>query len=104
MINRDNFVSINLLKKETFTGSLNGMRYRLIKNVTGEGDNQATTLLVTIWPQPYNFVSTDDSLKTSKEFEYSKEGIQQAADWLNQSYIDKKTEWKRSNLWNIVKE
>ncbi|WP_455717719.1 hypothetical protein [Anaerosporobacter sp.] len=103
MINRDNFVNINLLKKETFTGSLNGMRYRLKKVVT-EGEEPVTSLLVTIWPQPFNFDNTDDSLKVNKEFEFTTEAIKEAADWLNQSYIEKKEYWKQECSWNVLKE
>ncbi|WP_310603530.1 hypothetical protein [Anaerosporobacter sp.] len=100
MIDRDSFVNINLLKKEMFTGSLNGMRYRLKKEVT-EGENSTTSLLVTIWPQPYNFASTEDTLKTNKEFGFSQEGVKEAADWLNQSYEEKKEYWNEACLWNV---
>lgn len=103
MIDRDNFVNINILKKETFTGSFNGMRYRLKKEVT-EGEEPVTSLLVTIWPQPFNFTSTDDNLKVNKEFEFTKEAIKEAADWLNQSYIEKKEYWNKACCWNILKD
>lgn len=103
MLDRENLVSINLLKKETFTGSLNGMRFRLKKEVT-EGEESVTLLLVTIWPQPYNFASTDDNLKISKEFEFTKDAIKEAADWLNQSYREKKEYWNQACAWNVLKE
>ena len=103
MLDRENFININFLKKETFTGSLNGLRYRLKKEVT-EGEEPVTSLMVTIWPQPYNFDSTDDHLKVSKQFEFTKEGIKEAADWLNQSYIEKKEYWKQACAWNVLKE
>lgn len=95
MIDRENFVNINLLKKATFTGSLDGMRYRLKKEVT-EGEQPITSLVVTIWPQPYNFDTTDDRLKVSKQFDFTKEAIKEAADWLNQSYIEKQEYWKQA--------
>lgn len=103
MIDREKFVNINLLKKETFTGSLNGMRYRLRKNVTEE-ETPKTTLIATIWPQPYNFEKTADELKTSQEFEFTKEGVKEAADWLNSSYIEKKDMWKDACMWKVLKD
>lgn len=103
MIDRENFININFLKKEIFTGSLNGMRYRIKKEVT-EREEPITSLLVTIWPHPYNFASTEDSLKVNKEFEFTKEGVKEAADWLNQSYIEKKEYWKQACIWNVLKE
>lgn len=103
MLDRENFININLLKKDTFTGSLNGIRYRLKKEVS-EGDEPVTSLLVTIWPQPYNFASTDDNLKISKQFNFTSEAIKEAADWLNQSYIEKKEYWKQACAWNVLNE
>lgn len=103
MLDRENFISINLLKKDIFTGSLNGIRYRLKKEVS-EGEEPITSLLVTIWPQPYNFVSTADHLKISKQFNFTNEAIKEAADWLNQSYIDKKEYWKEACAWNVLNE
>ncbi|WP_167954652.1 hypothetical protein [Anaerosporobacter faecicola] len=103
MIDPKNFVNINLLKKETFTGSLNGMRYRMKKEVT-EGDEPVTTLVTTIWPQPYNYAKTEEKLKESKEFEFSQDGVAQAGEWLNQSYINRKEYWKSSCMWKVLKE
>lgn len=103
MLDRENFININLLKKDIFTGSLNGIRYRLKKEVT-EGEEPITSLLVTIWPQPYNFACTDDHLKISKKFNFTNEAIKEAVDWLNQSYIDKKEYWKEACAWNVLNE
>ena len=47
-------VSFNFIKKEPFTGSDSGMRYRLEKYSEGEQDY----ILANVWPEPYNFIST----------------------------------------------
>ena len=54
------------IKLEPFTGSYNGMRYR-------------------IWTvkEPYSFEITEDDKKTIKEFEFSKEGLESAIEWLS---------------------
>ena len=65
-----NKVSFNFIKKEPFTGSDSGMRYRLEKHSEGAEDY----ILVHVWPEPYNFVSTEDALKTSETFPLTPEG------------------------------
>ncbi len=89
-----NKVSFNFIKKEPFTGSDSGMRYRLEKHSEGEEDY----ILVHVWPEPYNFVSTEDALKTSETFPLTPEGKEEAVDWLN-FMLESKAE-----LWNRVKD
>ena len=83
-----NTVSLNFIKKEIFTGSDAGMRYRLEKN----GDN----MLVWAWPEPYNFIKTDDALKVSETFPLTIEGRDEAVEWLNNQ------RQLRSQLWESV--
>lgn len=71
-------VNVNFIKKEAFTGSDTGMRYRLEK-----ADEE---ILATVWPEPFNFVTTDDSLKTSARFPLSVEGKDEAVKWLNEMH------------------
>lgn len=68
-------VSLNYIKKEPFFGSDTGMRYRLTK--TDEG------LLAYIWPEPFNFINTEDDLKISKVFPLTIEGKDEAVQWMN---------------------
>ena len=42
------------------------------------------------WPGPYNFASTEDSLKTSATFPFTEEGKQQVVDWLNARWTEEK--------------
>ncbi len=80
-----NTVSINFIKKEVFTGSDNGMRYRLEK-----GDEE---LLAYVWPEPFNFASTDDSLKECAHFEWSSQGKEDAVKWLNDMHSARADFW-----------
>ena len=54
MLELKNFMPINFLKKEKFTGSHNGMRFRMEK-LDLEGED-GPRLGVTIWPEPYRCV------------------------------------------------
>ena len=48
------------LKKTEFTGCHQGMRYRLEQTEDPEGGKK---LLVTVWPEPFNFLKTPEEKK-----------------------------------------
>lgn len=83
MISREHFINLNILKKEDYTGSMDGMRYRLIKAEDGEN---GARLQVTVWPEPFCFDKTPEEKKTTEEFAFSEEGKADAVDWLNSQW------------------
>lgn len=87
MIN-PNTVSLNFIKREVFTGSDTGMRYRLEK----KGDE----MLVWAWPEPYNFIKTEEALKISETFPLTIEGRDEAVEWLNKQHE------LRAEIWDSV--
>ena len=96
MIERNDILSIPYLKKTTFCGSYQGMRF-LFKLEKGEEKN---TLAVICWPEPYSFDLTKDEAKTRQEFEFSEEGIQNAVDWLNEIWQQREEEFRDAkNHW-----
>ena len=86
MITNRDILNLNFYRKEQFTGSYRGMRY-LIKKDT---EDDADIFRAYYWPGPYNFASTDDSLKTSATFPFTEEGKQQVVDWLNARWTEEK--------------
>lgn len=99
MIEKETFIVLNIIKKEDFTGSLKGMRYRLSlkKGETPED----TCIEVTIWPQPYGYAKTPDEEKEIKEFPFSEEGRVQVVDWLNEQYLLQKSRWDEALVWKL---
>lgn len=87
------FISLNFLKKEIYTGSFQGMRYRLSK----ETQDDITMLKATIWPEPYCFEVTADEKKQSMTFGFSEEGKAEAVDWLNKQYGEQRQLWDSVN-------
>ena len=87
-LQRSGFMPINYLKKESFTGSFLGMRYKMMKAQIEEEDHQKDVLRVVHWPEPYGFDATDEEKKRQKDFSFDEDGIQQGIDWLNQSYTE----------------
>jgi hypothetical protein len=88
MIERKDILSLEFLKKEVYTGSYQGMRYRLSKK-----QNEEITLLQVInWPEPYNYFHAEEESKESETFSFTEEGICQAIDWLNQEWSKRQNE------------
>ena len=69
MIQRDDILSMEFLKKTEFTGSHQGMRYRL----EGVSREEGKRLLATVWPEPYNYVTTPEEKKHRAEFSFDED-------------------------------
>lgn len=82
MIDLNGMISIPYLKKTTFTGSYKSMRY-MIKKVSDDNGDQIAAIA---WPGPLNYEMTEDEKKVTHEVEFSKDGIDQAVQWLNAHY------------------
>lgn len=89
MIDKTNFHPLNYIKKEEYSGSMDGMRY-LLKKVKSGGDD---VIRVTVWPEPLCFARTSEEKKTFTEVPLTKEGVEQAADWLNEQYETRREYW-----------
>ncbi len=92
MIDKETFHPLNYIKKEEYSGSMDGMRYMLKKVKSGEED----VIRVTVWPEPLGINRTPEEMKQSIEVPLSKEGVEQAADWLNGQYEERKDYWLES--------
>ncbi|MCI8992127.1 MAG: GNAT family acetyltransferase [Eubacterium sp.] len=90
MIKRNELLTLNFYKKEPFTGSYHGMRYRIEKME----EDGSVFLLAATYPQPFCFTATDNSLKTFEKFDFSEQGLCDAADWLNTQYENNPEKWK----------
>lgn len=82
MLTRDNFLSLNFVKKEDFTGSHQGMRFMLHQETVEEEKK----LKVYVWSEPFGFDATPDEQKLSELFAFSEEGLSQAINWMNERY------------------
>ena len=92
MINKETFHPLNYIKKEEYSGSMDGMRY-MLKRVKTENDD---VIRVTIWPEPYGINKTPDEQKQSIDVPLTDEGVEAAADWLNEKYEKQEERWKES--------
>lgn len=88
LIKLETFMSLNILKKDCYSGGIRGMRYMIEK--------QGECILVTIWPEPLCYSKAPEEIKQKKEFPFSEEGREQAAEWLNSQYQEQKPLWKNT--------
>ncbi len=97
MITSDDILSLNFYNYgNPFTGSYQGMRYRIIKQKEAKDEEgnilKEEGLLAVIWPEPFAYEKTADDLKTTQLFPFSEEGRIQVVGWLNTSW--EKGEWR----------
>ena len=86
MLVKETFVPIQFFKKEAYTGSMSGMRYRIKKEEEG--------LEAAVYPQPYCYEATPDEKKIKAVFSFSEEGREQAINWINEQYTEKQDLWE----------
>lgn len=92
MLELKDFMPINFLKKEKFTGSHQGMRFRMEK-VEIEGEDKPR-LGVTVWPEPYAYDATPDEEKERILLDFDADGIAKGVDWINEQFETQAARWK----------
>ena len=90
MLELKDFMPVNFLKKEKFTGSYKGMRFRMEK--------EEDFLLVSAWPEPYGFDATSQEKKRQTRFTFDAQGIADGVAWLNEQYKEDEPVWRASRL------
>ena len=93
MIERQDILSMEYLKKTEFTGCHQGMRYRLEGVALEEGKK----LRVTVWPEPFNFFSTPEDEKESAEFSFDEDGVTDAVAWMNDRLFEERDRWEHAH-------
>ncbi|MGN0297736.1 MAG: hypothetical protein ACI4C1_00885 [Lachnospiraceae bacterium] len=90
MIDRQDVMNINFLKKSRFTGSCEGMHYLLHKKEVED----TSKLEAVIWPGPFIYDKTPDEKKERKLFEFTKEGVDMAVEWMNEQFVQQSARWE----------
>lgn len=93
MIQREDILSMEYLKKSEYTACHQGMRYRLEGVTDGEGNKRLKT---TVWPEPFNFFKTPEDQKTIAWFDFSEDGVVDAIGWMNDRLYEDKEKWDRA--------
>ena len=85
-------LSVKYLKKQPYSGSHQGMRFRL------HAPKDSDTVSVWIYPEPWCFEETSDDQKESASFPLSEEGMDQAMAWLHERFETEKKRWTQASL------
>ena len=93
MLQLKDFMPVNFIKKEKYTGSCKGMRFRMEK-FEKEGE-ETPVLRVSVWPEPYSFDCTPEEEKQFLECTFDADGIAKGADWINERYEAELPRWKK---------
>ncbi|MDD6692019.1 MAG: hypothetical protein PUE63_09325 [Lachnospiraceae bacterium] len=87
---------------EPYFGSYRGMRFRIarepLENVhfTPADKRGPAVLRVVIWPEPYSYEKTEEEKKVTKDFAFTKEGLDEVGPYLNAYYEEHREEWPGS--------
>ena len=108
MLAHSEYMPLQYIKKQKWSGSFQGMRF-LLHKVTekveheGEGASEATEqiwLEAVVWKEPFAYETTPPETMTRNRFEFSEEGREKAIAWLEEEYDSRKAEWKAAMRWN----
>ncbi len=105
MIQRNDILSMEYLKKSEYTGGYRGMRYRLEKGSASREDGETVNVLkVTVWPEPFNYFTTPEEDKIRSEFSFDEDGVTDAIAWMNDIYFEQHKRFEEaSKNWDSYK-
>ena len=81
MLTYDDALNLNYYKKTSFTGWSSPVRFLIKRETPEEGD---AIFHAWVWPEPYNFEVTEDSLKIEHTEPFTEDGKCRIVDWINQ--------------------
>ena len=73
---------------KSYSGSHQGMRWRVWID--------EERFCAAVWPQPWNFAHTDESEKTTEQFDLTEEGLSEAESWIAAQYEQQLARWKEA--------
>lgn len=82
MINSKDIASLPFLKKSPYTGSFQGIRYRIQK----EEIDEQLHLKAFVWPEPFAFDKTPEEKIVSEIFDFSDDGLKSILEWLEKCH------------------
>lgn len=83
MLTYDQALNLNYYKKTSFTGWMKPIRFIIQKETSEEGEDFFHAF---VWPEPYIFSLTDDSLKIDTKAPFTEDGKKQIVDWINEQH------------------
>lgn len=89
MVEKKNMMPMAFFKKEPYTGSSEGMRYRIAKiteeKTEGEETVKTDWLEAVVYPEPFCYELTPEENKIRKRFPFQEESLEEIRNWLNET-------------------
>lgn len=85
MVEKRNMMPLDFFKKEPYTGSSQGMRYRIERLVEEAEGEKKEWLEAVIYPEPFCYEATSEEKKTRRRFPFQKESLEEIREWLNKT-------------------
>ncbi len=82
-------LSVKFLKRESYSGSHNGLRYTFKTEDDG--------ITVYAYPEPWGLDATSEEDIIKNNFAFSPEGVDEALDWLQNLYEEKRDFWEKAD-------
>ena len=95
MLTYDEALNLNYYKKTSFTGWMNPLRFLIKQEKPEEGE---PFFHAWVWPGPYIFSLTDDTLKLEHTAPFTEDGKKEIVDWINEQYETHKDVWSKKIL------
>lgn len=95
MLTYDEVLNLNYYKKTTYTGWMKPLRFLIKMEKPEEGD---PIFHAWVWPGPYIFDLTDETLKIDTTAPFTEEGKREIVDWINKQYETYKDKWSAKIL------
>lgn len=122
MLDRNEYMPLQYLVKQKWSGSYQGMRFMLQKKMVmpekdenpldgGSAEQELDSgemqvmepipvLEAVCWKEPYSYEATPDERKTVCRFPLTEDGRLEAIEWLEQQYEERKEEWIAARKWD----
>lgn len=108
MLERTEYMPLEFLKKQKWSGSFQGMRFLLHKIErtkpelleSGEPEKPEAWLEAVVWKEPYSYEVTPEDAKLRNRFSFDEAGREAAITWLEEVYDSRKEEWQQARKWN----
>ncbi len=95
MLTYDEVLNLNYYKKTSYTGWMKPLRFLIKMEKPEDGE---PIFHAWVWPGPYIFDLTDDSLKIDTTAPFSEDGKREIVDWINAQFDLHKDEWSSKIL------
>jgi hypothetical protein len=126
MLERSEYMPLQFMKKQKWSGSYQGMRFMFQKAkeavpLTEEElqeaqkaadeakqeevptEKEIDILEVVCWKEPYSYECTPEEERTVRHFPLTEEGREEGIAWLEEEYEVRKEEWRKAMKWDWEK-